>query len=411
MTFWESLRIAVRALHAHKLRSLLTMLGIIIGVAAVITMLAIGRGAQVQVEEQIRTLGSNLLMVLPGAAREKGVRLAAGTRHTLTERDAEAIERYLPAVAVASPSVRGSAQIVNGNRNWNTVINGTNANYFIARDWPIGRGRVFSEQETASAAKVALLGETVVNYLFEDADPVGQTVRIANVPFTVVGVLASKGQSGTGRNQDNIVFVPISTAKLRLTGSAHQVSREAVAYILVKVKDAAAMARTEKRIKVLLRQSHRIPSGREDDFRVTNPAAAMAAREQATRTLTLLLASVASISLVVGGISIMNTMLVSVTERTREIGLRMALGARRRDVRIQFLLEAVCLCLVGGLFGVLIGLGTAVAVAKIAGWPVLIGPETIILSVVFAAAVGVFFGFYPAHKAARRDPIEARRSE
>jgi putative ABC transport system permease protein len=270
---------------------------------------------------------------------------------------------------------------------------------------------VFSDQETVSAAKVALLGETVANYLFEDADPVGQTVRIANVPFTVVGVLASKGQSGTGRNQDNIVFVPISTAKLRLTGSAHQVSREAVAYILVKVKDAAAMARTEKRIKALLRQSHRIPSGREDDFRVTNPAAAMAVREQATRTLTLLLASVAGISLVVGGISIMNTMLVSVTERTREIGLRMALGARRRDVRIQFLLEAVCLCLVGGLVGVLIGLGAAVAVAKIAGWPVLIGPETIILSVVFAAAVGVFFGFYPAHKAARLDPIEALRFE
>jgi len=329
----------------------------------------------------------------------------------LTERDAEAIERYLPAVAVASPSVRGNAQIVYGNRNWNTVVNGTNANYFIARDWPIDRGRVFSDQETVSAAKVAILGETVANYLFEDANPVGQTIRIANVPFTVVGVLASKGQSGTGRNQDNIVFVPISTAKLRLTGSAHQVSREAVAYILVKVKDAAAMARTEKRIKALLRQSHRIPSGREDDFRVTNPAAAMAVREQATRTLTLLLASVAGISLVVGGISIMNTMLVSVTERTREIGLRMALGARRRDVRIQFLLEAVCLCLVGGLVGVLIGLGTAVAVAKIAGWPVLIGPETIILSVVFAAAVGVFFGFYPAHKAARLDPIEALRFE
>ena len=411
MAPFESLRIAFGALRAHPLRSLLTMLGIIIGVAAVITMVAVGAGAQVRVAEKIRTLGTNLLMIQPGAAREGGARLAGGSRHTLTEDDAAAIGGQVPMVLAAVPSVRGTGQVVRGNRNWNTTLNGTRPDYFRAREWPLEMGRTFSGQDTRNAAKVATLGATVAKALFGDADPLGQTIRIADVPFEVVGVLAAKGPSGSGRNQDDIVFVPISTAKLRLLGGAHQVNRGSLNYILVKVVDDAAMAPVRAEIRGLLRDRHRLAEAAPDDFQIWDPAASLAAQHEASRTLGFLLAAIASVSLLVGGISIMNIMLVSVTERTREIGLRLAVGARRRDIRRQFLAEAVALCLVGGALGIVVGIGGAALLSRLAGWAVFIGPEAVAAAVLFAALVGIFFGYYPAAKAARLDPIDALRFE
>jgi len=407
----ESIRVALRALAAHPLRSLLTMLGIIIGVAAVITMVAVGSGAQVQIAQQIRTLGANLLMVQPEAAREGGARLAGGTRHTLTDADAEAIGAEVSGVASAAPSVRGTAQIIHGNRNWNPTVNGPTPDYFLAREWTIAEGRGFSLSETRGAAKVALLGATVADSLFGDQPAIGAMIRILGTPFEVVGVLEAKGTSGTGRDQDDVAFVPISTARLRLMGGAHQVNREAVNYVLVKAVHEQLMGAVENDIRLLLRDRHGLSDEAEDDFRVWNPVAAMAAQQAAARTFSILLAAVASISLIVGGISIMNIMLVSVTERTREIGLRLAVGARRRDIRSQFLTEAVILCITGGAIGVTLGIVGAITVAELSGWATYIGLEAIVLAVGFAALVGVFFGFYPALKASRLDPIEALRFE
>lgn len=412
MSLWESLRIAARCLWANRLRSFLTMLGIIIGVASVVTMIAVGAGAQTKLAEEIRSLGANVLMILPGAAREGAVRKEAGTRHTLTESDARAIGREIGAVRAAAPSVRGTAQAVAGNRNWNTTINGTTAAYFAIREWPVSAGRFFSPGEQSSAAKVALVGRTVARELFgADRDPVGQTIRIANTPFEVIGVLGGKGPTGTGRDQDDVIFIPISTAKQRLVGRAEQVNRDSVGYVLAKAVSGEAMAAAESDIAALLRRRHRLTADEPDDFRITDPAAAMAVEKSATRTVAWLLAAIASISLVVGGIGIMNIMLVSVTERTREIGLRLALGARRRDVRDQFMIEAVTLCLAGGILGIVLGVGSAVGLARLADWPVLLGPESMIAALVFAAAVGLFFGYYPAWKASRLDPIEALRAE
>jgi putative ABC transport system permease protein len=411
MTYLESIRIAMRALRANGLRTLLTMLGIIIGVASVITMVAMGEGAHTRVAEQIRTLGANLLMVVPGTAREGGARLKLGSRHTLTQADAAAIRREVPVVDVAAPAVREMAQVVHGNRNWNTNVTGTEPDYFIAREWPIASGQPFTRKDVSGGAKVAVLGASVAKALFHKTDPLGRLIRIADVPFTVVGVLSAKGPSGTGRDQDDVIFIPISTAKLRLMGGAHEINRDAVAYILIKIANARGIDSAERQIAALLRQRHRLSPDAEDDFEVRNPAAAMAAQRVAAQTLTFLLAAVASVSLIVGGISIMNIMLVSVSERTREIGLRLAVGARRRDIRNQFLLEAVTLCILGGLLGILLGVGAAAAVAEMADWPVFIGPEALVLAAGFAAAVGVFFGFYPALKASRLDPIEALRYE
>lgn len=411
MTWWQNFHIARRALRANKLRSFLTMLGIIIGVASVITMLAVGAGAQTQVSEQIRSLGANVLMVQPGAGRQGGVRTESGSRHTLTEADAAAIAAEISHVRAASASVRGSAHIVRGNRNWNTTVNGTTANYFVIREWPLATGRYFSPGEESGAGRVALIGATVAEQLFGEADPMGGEVRILNVPFEVIGVLAAKGPSGTGQNQDDVVFVPISTAKLRLMGSASNVTREAVAYILVKVVSDEAIDTAEAQIKSLLRQRHRLSPDQEDDFRVTNPAAAMAAQRAATKTIAWLLAAIASVSLLVGGVSIMNIMLVSVTERTREIGLRLAVGARKCDVRNQFVMEALTLCLFGGVIGIAGGVCAAVILARLAGWPIFVGLDAVLFAIGFAAAVGVFFGWYPAHKAARLEPIEALRAE
>ena len=411
MTFLESFRTALRALRVNVLRSFLTMLGIIVGVASVITMVAVGTGAQTQVAEQIRSLGANVLMVAPGTAREGAARKEGGSGHTLSESDARAIAAQLPQIRAAAPSIRGSAQLVLGSRNWNTVVHGTTADYFVIREWPLKAGRHFSKAEEDGAGKVALIGGTVAKQLFGTEGPVGQEIRIMSVPFQVIGVLTDKGPSGAGQNQDDIVFVPISAAKLRLMGSANAVNREAVAYILVKAVSDEAMTAASMQIEGLLRQRHRITADREDDFQVNNPAAAMAAQRASTRTIAWLLAAIASVSLVVGGISIMNIMLVSVTERTREIGIRLAVGARRRDIRNQFLTEATALCLAGGLVGIAVGCATSIAVARLAEWPIFLGPDAVLFALLFAAAIGIFFGYYPARKAARLPPAEALRSE
>jgi putative ABC transport system permease protein len=411
MPLRENLWIALGALRAHPMRSLLTMLGIIIGVATVITMVGVGAGAQARVQEQIRSLGANLLMVQPGAARSGATRLAGGTRQTLTEDDADAIATQISGVIIAAPSVRGAKQVVHGNRNWNTVINGTLPGYFIARDWSVKNGRSFSAQEMRTAAKVAILGDSVAKALFAKADPTGAIIRIAEIPFRVVGVLALKGTSGVGKNQDDVIFVPISSAKLRLFGGANQVNFGSVNYILVKFSNNAAMPTVQTEIKGLLRDRHRLSHQAPDDFTVWSPSAAMVAQHEAARTLGFMLAAIASVSLIVGGISIMNIMLVSVTERTREIGLRLALGARRRDIRRQFLTEAVALSLVGCIAGIVLGIAGALLLSKLAGWVIFIGPEAIVAAAFFAAAIGIFFGYYPAVRASRLDPIEALRVE
>jgi putative ABC transport system permease protein len=412
MNVLASIRIALRALRVNKLRSTLTMLGIIIGVAAVITMIAVGSGAQARVEEQIRNLGTNLIIVLPGSVTASGVRLGLGTRNTLTEGDAYAIQREIPAVQAAAPSLRSGGQVVHGNNNWSTVFYGITHEYLEARNWVVAAGRMFDTAELSGAAKVALLGETVARNLFGDADPIGQVIRIRKVPFTVIGTLERKGQSLLGQDQDDVVLMPITTLRSRVQGQAPgQGKLRLVGSISVKVREGEDMKAVEEDIRTLLRQRHRIQPGQEDDFNLRNLSEVLAAREESSRIMTLLLAAVASVSLLVGGIGIMNIMLVSVTERTREIGLRMAVGARARDILAQFLVEAVTLALVGGMLGIVLGVAGSVAIAQLAQWRVELSPEAIALAVGFAAAVGVFFGFYPARKASRLAPIEALRYE
>jgi putative ABC transport system permease protein len=378
MIFWESFCIALSSLRTNMMRSFLTTLGIIIGVASLITMLAVGAGAQTKVAEQIRSFGANVLLVEPGTAQNGGVKKEIGSGHTLTESDAVAIATQQPQVQVAAPSIRGSSQIVRGGNNWNTTVNGTTLAYFVARDWNVGRGRYFSRDEEQGAGKVAVIGATVAKQLFGSDDPIGQKIRISSVPFTVIGILAEKGSSGVGNDQDDVVFVPISTARVRLMGSANQVNPESVAYILVKVLADRSMDKAMSAIEALLKQRHRIEGDRENDFEVSSPAATMATQNSAATTIAWLLAAIASVSLLVGGISIMNIMLVSVTERTREIGLRIAVGARRRDIRTQFIAEAVSLCLVGGIIGVGIGSAAAWAVAELAGWPIYLGSQAML---------------------------------
>jgi putative ABC transport system permease protein len=404
------LRVALRALAINKLRSALTMLGIIIGVAAVIVMIAVGAGAQARVEEQIRALGSNLLLVISGATTAGGVRLGFGSSFTLSEDDALALAREIPEVS-AAPALRGSAQVVWGNQNWSTVIYGVTAEYLEVRQWALAAGRSFEPVDLAGAAKVCLIGQTVAKQLFGGADPLEQVIRIRRVPFTVIGVLETKGQSMMGTDQDDLILMPISTARKRVLGAAHLAKQRSVGTIWVKVREGYDLKAAEDQVRALLRQRHRLQPGQDDDFSLRNLAEIAATREASSRVLALLLAAVASVSLVVGGIGIMNIMLVSVTERTREIGLRRAVGARARDILGQFLIEAVTLSLIGGLAGVAIGIGAAVGIAQVADWRILISPEAVVLAVAFAFAIGVFFGFYPARKAAYLNPVEALRFE
>jgi putative ABC transport system permease protein len=411
VNFFESLRVAWRALRVNKLRSMLTALGIIVGVAAVVCMVSVGAGAQAQVSEKIRTLGANLLLITPAAQSSGGVRMEAGTGHTLTEEDAFAIRRDMRAVQVAAPVLSRRAQVVAGNKNWATLVAGINPDYLIAREWPILTGRPFSAEELGSSAKVAIIGDVIAEQLFAERAAIGETLRIGNVPFTVIGVLDKKGQGAMGRNQDDVVFIPLSTAKSRVLGTVRGNTRDALDFIVVKVDDAAALPDAQKDIKALLRQRHQLRGDAGDDFNIENPSDVLSAREGATRTLGFLLIAVASVSLIVGGISIMNIMLVSVTERTREIGLRMAVGARRRDIRRQFLIEAVTLALIGGLIGALIGSAGAMAIAWQAAWPILVSPWAIVLACGFSGLVGIAFGFYPAYRASRLDPMVALRFE
>ena len=410
MNLGALLRIALRALAVNKLRSALTMLGIVIGVAAVIVMIAVGAGAQARVEEQIRALGSNLLLVMSGATTAGGVRLGFGSNFTINEDDAAAINREIPD-AVAAPALRGTAQLIWGNSNWSTAIYGVTPEYLEARQWPLTAGRAFEPAEMAGAAKVCLVGSTVARQLFGSEDPLDQVIRIKRVPFTVIGVLETKGQSLLGTDQDDLVLMPISTARTRVLGSANVARSRAVGTIWVRATDGVDTKIVEEDVRALLRQRHRIQAGADDDFSLRNLQEVMAAQEASSRVLALLLAAVASVSLLVGGIGIMNIMLVSVTERTREIGLRMAVGARTRDILGQFLVEAVTLSLIGGLIGIALGTGGAFAIARFFGWRVLLSAQAIGLAVAFAVAIGVFFGFYPARKAARLNPVEALRFE
>ena len=404
------LRVAMRALAVNKLRSALTMLGIIIGVAAVIVMIAVGAGAQARVEEQIRSLGSNLLLILSGTTTAGGVRMGFGSNQTISEDDAAAIPREIPQ-AMAAPALRGTAQIVWGNQNWSTVIFGVTPEYIDVRQWELAAGRLFDTTDMVGATKVCLIGQTVARQLFGGIDPVGQAIRIRRVPFTVIGVLESKGQSMMGTDQDDLILMPISTARKRVLGASNLAKQRSVGTIWVKVAAGYDMKAAEEQVRALLRQRHRLQPGQDDDFSLRNLEEVAATQEASSRVLALLLAAVASVSLVVGGIGIMNIMLVSVTERTREIGLRMAVGARTRDILGQFLVEAVTLSLIGGLVGVALGMAAAFGVAQLAGWRVVVAPQAVLLAVAFAFVIGVFFGFYPARKAARLNPVEALRFE
>jgi len=409
---WVSARIAVRALRVNKLRSVLTMLGIIIGVGAVITMVGVGAGAQARVAEEIRSLGSNLIIVLAGTVTSGGVRLGTGSKVSITEDDARAIQREVPSVQVAAPSVQGKAQdgqIVYGNLNWTTLVQGVTPEFFVAREWDVAAGKPFTEEDVEGATKVALVGQTVVVNLFAHADPLGQIIRIKHVPFTVIGVLDRKGQSTFGQDQDDVILVPLSTAQRLI--SSKKVKIGSVNSISIKVREPDAMKEAEEQVRSLLRQRHRLKTTDPDDFWLRNLSEILQAQEESSRVLTMLLAAIASVSLLVGGIGIMNIMLVSVTERTREIGLRMAVGARSRDILGQFLVEAVTLSLIGGLIGVGLGLTGAYGAAYVAEWRTLIQFEAILVAFGFAGTVGIFFGFYPARKASRLDPIEALRYE
>jgi putative ABC transport system permease protein len=405
-----NLSIAMQALRVNKMRSILTMLGIVIGVAAVIAMIAIGGGAQQRLQEQIASLGSNLLIVVPGSIIQSGARLGAGNAQTLTEQDARAITTEIPDVAFAAPLTRSNAQVVFGNTNWATNINGVYNDYFDVREWNLAEGRFFDQGEITRFGKVAILGKTVSSQLFGEDNPVGQVVRIRGIPFEIIGLMESKGQSSQGQDQDDVIFVPLTTGRNRLFGEPRgRIAR--VGTIMIKAQEGSDTQEVEARITELLRQRHRIQPGMENDFQVRNLTEILKTQEAASKVMSMLLAAVASVSLLVGGIGIMNIMLVSVTERTREIGLRLAVGARGRDIMMQFLVEAMTLATLGGAIGVLLGVLISWLVAYIAGWSISLNLLSIIFAVGFSAAIGIFFGYYPAKKAAKMQPIEALRYE
>jgi putative ABC transport system permease protein len=406
----SSMRIAFRALTMNKLRSALTMLGIVIGVASVIATVAIGSGATARIQDQIASIGSNIIIITPGSTSSSGVRLGAGNAVTLSEADAKDIPAQCPDVSLAAPYVRGGAQVVNGNNNWATTVYGVTPDYLTIRQLSVADGAEFTQQDDDAANKVAVLGKTPVDNLFDGADPIGHTIRIKNVPFTVVGVLTPKGQSAQGQDQDDVILLPISTAKRQVVG-ARVANADGVDTIMMQAKSAAQIQAAQDEAEALLRQRHHLQASEDDDFSIRNLQELFAAQEASSSIMAIMLAAVASVSLVVGGIGIMNIMLISVRERTREIGLRQAIGAKTRDILTQFLVEAITLSIVGGFAGVVLGIGVSALISHLAGWATSVGPGAVALAVLFSALVGISFGYYPARKAAFLDPIEALRSE
>jgi putative ABC transport system permease protein len=405
------LDIQVMALHAlgkNKIQTALTMLGIVIGVSAVIAMVSLGQGAQKLVEQQVASMGTNVLQIQGGGNWQGGgARGSAEQSQALTEADVDAIRREIPTVALATPIVQAQGQFVFGNQNASSRIEGSNETYLSVRGWKMGEGEFFTESDVRSAARVVVLGKTIADTLFPGSESVGQTIRIRNLPYRVIGVLAPKGQSATGQDQDNTAIMPYTTIqKKMLAARLPRIERISVSAVSPEATSAA-----KEQIEVLLRERHEIRPGQADDFRVNNITEIAEAAQQTTRIMTLLLGSIAAVSLIVGGIGIMNIMLVSVTERTREIGIRMAIGSRGSYIRLQFLAESVILCMVGGLIGVLFGVGLSVAIASFMGWPSFISAEAATIAFLFSAVTGIFFGYYPAHKAASLDPIEALRYE
>ena len=403
-----TVKIAVNAIGVNKMRSGLTMLGIIIGVASVIAMMSVGAGAKIRISKEIASLGSNLLMVLSGAATSGGLRMGFGTAPSLTVDDARAIAAGIPDVAFTAPLLPGTAQVVYGNQNWNTIITGTIPVFFELREWPLISGKIFTERDVDAATKVAVLGQTVVENLFGNEDPLDKVIRIKKIPFRIIGVLSRKGQSPTGQDQDDIIYVPVTTAQKRLFGTMFPGT---VRMLIVKAISPDTLKNVEKDIAALLRERHRIPPGKDDDFTVRNLSEMMAASEQAAGIMSILLGAIASVSLLVGGIGIMNIMLVSVTERTREIGIRMAVGARQKDILMQFLIEAVVLAIIGGGIGIGIGAIVSWLISYFAGWEIYISASAIFLAFGFSAITGIFFGFYPARKASQLAPVECLRYE
>ncbi len=408
MDFLQTLKIALRALRTNKMRSFLTMLGIIIGIAAVIAMMAVGSGASYVISQQIASIGSNIILVLPGSTTSGGLRTGSGGAQTLTSDDVRAIMAECPSVETAAPTVRSSGLVVYGNMNWSTVIMGTTPELFDIREWGVVSGRGIGQQDVDGAAKVCLLGQTVAENLFGSADPVGKIIRIKKVPFTVIGVLERKGQSPQGTTRTTRSSSRCAPPSAIWSRSQHP---NTVGAMIVKAKSEALLAKAEEEINSLLNQRHRITNGKEPDFSTRNLSEILAVAEQSSKAMSLLLGAVASISLIVGGIGIMNIMLVSVTERTREIGIRMAIGARRNDILLQFMTEAVLLTMLGGIIGILLGAAGATVVSSILEWPTLISVKSITLAFFFSGAVGIFFGFYPARKAAGLNPIDALRYE
>ena len=401
------IRVAFRALQRNKMRAALTMLGIIIGVSAVVAMVSIGQGAQAAVAAQIDSIGTNLLFVSAGAQNVGGVRSGTGDTgtNTLTVEDLNAIKREVPSVSMVTPTVNSRGQLVSGNMNWNTSIQGVSEQYPEVRKWMVQSGEFFTESDVRTAGRVLVIGQTIADNLFAGGDPIGQTVRVQNLPFRVIGVMVKKGQDQQGRDQDDIAFSPYTTVQKKILGSP----RLQIAYVSAVSPDATYTA--QQQITELLRQRHKLNANDPDDFTVRNMSDIAEAANETNNTMTMLLACIAGVSLLVGGIGIMNIMLVSVTERTREIGIRMAIGARSSAVKSQFLIESIVLSLMGGSIGILLGVGVSLAIPKMLGWPTLISTMAIVGSVVFSIAVGVFFGYYPARKAAALDPIDALRYE
>jgi len=411
MSFRETLLVGLGVLYANKMRSALTVLGIIVGVAAVVCMVSVGSGAREEVAEKIRTLGANLLLIKPGTEISGGARLESGTGHTLTQDDASAIRRELRNISAVAPLLARPMQLIAGNKNWATLVAGIDGDYLVAREWRVKSGRSFTASELSAGAKTAVVGSDIVKELFPGRSGIGERFRVGNVPFSIIGVLEPKGQGAANRSQDDVIFIPLSTAKSRVVGAVRGTRRDAMDFMLVKAADQSAMPKLAGEIKWLIRKRHHLREDAPDDFSIENPADVLTARDAAVRTFGNLLIAVAAVSLIVGGISIMNVMLVSVTERTREIGLRMALGAQRHDIRKQFLIEAIALALAGGLLGVVAGCIGAILIAWQSGWPVLISLDAIVLSCAFAGLVGITFGLYPAYRASLLDPMVALRFE